>query len=98
MDGGERNHVVQHQDQGGYDSPMEIQEIEEEAADAGDGDELFKSDHEFSCESDDSDDYQPVKHARTATKVDFKIAYTQLIIFRTLEIFPTNNVFPYYLT
>ena len=76
----------------------EGEEIEEEAADAGDGDELFKSDHEFSCESDDSDDYQPVKHARTATKVDFKIAYTQLIIFRTLEIFPTNNVFPYYLS
>ena len=43
------------------------------------GDNLFKSDHEFSCESDVPDeDWQPVKHARTATKVTFKIAMKQL--------------------
>ena len=55
------------------------EEIEEEvAADGGDRDDLFKSDHEFSCESDVSDDdFVPVKHARTATKVYFKIAKHQ---------------------
>lgn len=34
-----------------------------------DDDNLFRSDHEFSCESDVPDDEaQPIKHARTATK------------------------------
>merc|ERR1719189_2834367 len=52
------------------DEDEDGEEIEEEvAADGGDRDDLFKSDHEFSCESDVSDDdFVPVKHARTATK------------------------------
>ena len=48
------------------------EDIEEEVAETGDQDDLFKSDHEFSCESDvPDDDWQPVKHARTATKVSY---------------------------
>ena len=68
------------------DEDEDGEEIEEEvAADGGDRDDLFKSDHEFSCESDVSDDdFVPVKHARTATKVYFEISkqiYFHLTVF-----------------
>lgn len=72
----------------------EGEEIEEEVAEAGDQDDLFKSDHEFSGESDvPDDDYEPVKHARTATNVGFKIEIKCVFITIIIKYYPNAITF-----